>query len=581
MRSVLLYMMLRIPRANPVLYTFRKCSTDTAKTNSSDTSRIFPEESTINRKPASLSTPHVAKKENLFLKLEQLESVPETEALRKSLSFDEVPGPKYLKYLSKFWSFFPVMGTQVTASTVQYLLSAGKVYGNHLSWGNNAQFFRKMLDHYGPVVRLHGPFGGDVVILSKPEHVAAVFESEGRYPVRSCLDCLEKYRVQYRRFRRVGPFLMYGLEWENLRKAIAGSLQTLTEYQFELIDKTTDEFITRILRIRNKQDEVPSYFGNEINKWALECMCCITLNKRLGFLDSCGLSNTSEPARMLESLNNATNAIRRCESGIHLWKFFNTPAWNSLVKHCDQLGLILNKYIYKIQDSLHQKKINNEILSSEKTSLVESLFLRDGLLPEDILTIILDMVLIGVNTVSHSIAFLLYNLARNPRAQAKLYKEVVDKHDLLLKDHSLPFSYLQACIKESLRLNPPMPILSRVLSKDTLVHNYRLPRGTYVLIDTHISSMREEYFEDAHRFKPERWFEEAANFHENNYVTMPFGFGQKSCIARVVAETQIALIMIKIIEKFRVEYHYGELTSTNRPLAAPDHSLKFTFVDRI
>lgn len=61
---------------------------------------------------------------------------------------------------------------------------------------------------YGPVVRLHGPFGSDVVLLNRPDHASAVFKSEGPYPVRCCLDSVEKYRLEYRRFRQAGPFLM-------------------------------------------------------------------------------------------------------------------------------------------------------------------------------------------------------------------------------------------------------------------------------------------------------------------------------------------------------------------------------------
>lgn len=81
--------------------------------------------------------------------------------------------------------------------------------GSQLNWGRNAFLFRWLLDEYGPVVRLQGPFGGDVVILSRPEDALAVFASEGRYPIRSSLDCLEKYRLHYRKYKHAGPFLMY------------------------------------------------------------------------------------------------------------------------------------------------------------------------------------------------------------------------------------------------------------------------------------------------------------------------------------------------------------------------------------
>lgn len=82
------------------------------------------------------------------------------------------------------------------------------IIGSQLSWSNNLWLFRWLLDEYGPVVRLHGPFGGDVVIVSRPEHASTVFQNEGPYPIRSTLDCVEKYRLQHRKYKNAGPFVM-------------------------------------------------------------------------------------------------------------------------------------------------------------------------------------------------------------------------------------------------------------------------------------------------------------------------------------------------------------------------------------
>lgn len=133
----------------------------------------------------------------------------EPTTVKDALSFDDIPGPSILKRLSKFWTYIPVFSNQITASTLQYMLSAGKIFGNQLSWGNNLWLFRWLMDEYGPVVRLHGPFGGDVVLLSRPEHINVVFHNEGPFPIRSNLDSVERYRLQHRHFKNAGPFLMY------------------------------------------------------------------------------------------------------------------------------------------------------------------------------------------------------------------------------------------------------------------------------------------------------------------------------------------------------------------------------------
>lgn len=51
---------------------------------------------------------------------------------RDSLSFDDIPGPAFLKRISKFWTYIPVFSNQVTASTLQYMLGAGKMFGTFL-----------------------------------------------------------------------------------------------------------------------------------------------------------------------------------------------------------------------------------------------------------------------------------------------------------------------------------------------------------------------------------------------------------------------------------------------------------------
>jgi cytochrome P450 len=190
-----------------------------------------------------------------------------------------------------------------------------KNVGSLLSWSGNMALFKRFFDHYGPVVRLHGPLGGDIVMVSRPEHVAAVFKNEGPYPIRSSLDSVEKYRLHYRKLRHSGPFLMFGPEWEKFRKSVEQPLPLLIARQYDKIDDTCDKFIMRIASIRNRQEEVPGTFQKEIYKWCLECMCLVTLDKRLGFLDPCGLSSTSDPGVLLDGLIKATKAIQRCEYG--------------------------------------------------------------------------------------------------------------------------------------------------------------------------------------------------------------------------------------------------------------------------
>nr|QZM07448.1 cytochrome P450 monooxygenase CYP334B1 [Lasioderma serricorne] len=510
-----------------------------------------------------------------FVKIEHVEPI------QKALPYDDIPGPVSLQFIAKMFRFIPVIGTKLTITAVQHLLSGGKIFGAALAWsGFNLWYFRKLHDNFGPVVRLHGPFGGDVVVLCRPEHIHTVYLSDGPYPTRSCLDCVEKYRVQYRRYKNAGPFLMSGPEWAHVRKAVEQPLHKCLETQFDMINESCDDFLNRIVRIRNIQDEVTPGFKYEIYKWALECLCAVMLNKKLGFLDPHGLSSVSEPSRLMESLHDATDAIRRCESGLHMWKLFETPSWKTMVRHCDVIDGILNKHIQKAQESLRAKKVDPFCASN--ASMLETLLMKDNITPDDVLTVMLDMLIIGMNTTMNTVAFLMYHLARTPRVQYKLYEEIKAGPATPKKEDIPNYPYLQACIKECLRLNPSMPVLSRVLNKDVVLYNYLVPKGTIVMIATHLSGLREEFYEDPYKYKPERWLAPDMGTKEiDAMASIPYGFGPRACFAKELVESMIGLLMVKLVMKFRLEYHYGEIRSTNKLFAAPNRPLKFRFVERV
>lgn len=231
--------------------------------------------------------------------------------------------------------------------------------------------------------------------------------------------------------------------------------------------------------------------------------------------------------------------------GLHLWKFYDTPAWKSLVHNCDTIDGIVSKYVQRAQETLRSK--TPETVKNSQLSLIESLLITEGILPEDILTVLLDMMLIGVNTTAHCVSFLFYHLARNPRAQHKLYEDIKDAPDKLKKEDLKDMQYMQACIKESLRLKPPMPVLTRILTNDIVVYNYLIPKGTYMLLATHLSSTKEEFFEDADKYKPERWLSpEMSESRLQHLASIPFGHGTRACLAKELAEIQISTLLVKV-----------------------------------
>lgn len=157
--------------------------------------------------------------------------------------------------------------------------------------------------------------------------------------------------------------------------------------------------------------------------------------------------------------------------------------------------------------------------------------------------------------------------------QRILTDEVNKAPQVLTLEEISKMKYLKACIKESLRyewlllnsilfnillnvcsLKPPIPVLSRILTKDSVISNYSIPKGTVIIMATYLSSVREEHFEDALKFIPERWLHIDSATLETSVACIPFGYGPKACLAKNLAEMQLSILLIKV--KFNYVFLY-------------------------
>ncbi|XP_046624865.1 probable cytochrome P450 12a5, mitochondrial isoform X1 [Neodiprion virginianus] len=504
------------------------------------------------------------------------------------LPFEDIPGPVALKIFEKYWKYVPLLGTQLICSLLINRLTLGQ-----LKWNRNVMPLKYLFNRYGPIVRIHGPISGDIVMIHRPEHIAEVYKQEGETPVRSGIDVLQHYRLHYRKSRLPGPFTMQGTEWTELRANLDKPFaQQLTRY-FGKLEMTCDELVQRIRKIRNRQDEVPGDFDQDLSRWGMESFSILLLNRRLGFLEPSGLNAASEPARIIEALTSAHLYLSRCESGFQVWRFFETPYTRKLFAACDVIDGVIGKYIRQAQNKLRnrsastyqEKNSTADNVEDNGSPILDKLILDQEMQPDDISTLIMDMIILGVQATTNSEAFLLYYLARNPRIQRQLYEEIgalMPSRGSELTQYSLKkMPYLRACIKECLRLRPAFPYVTRVLPKSITLHGYVVPKDTYVIMANQISSHREENFEDPEKFKPERWLSNNTERGEHQaFSSLPFGYGVRSCLGKQMAETEMMLLTAKLIREFRIEYDYADIGSNYMVVNVPNKPLRFRFVDR-
>ncbi len=137
------------------------------------------------------------------------------------------------------------------------------------------------------------------------------------------------------------------------------------------------------------------------------------------------------------------------------------------------------------------------------------------------------MLLAGHETTALTLTYALYLLARHPAAVARLHDELDQRlggrtpgvDDLA----ELPF--LEAVVKESLRLYPPAYLLGREIVSSFELGGYTLPAGDQVMMSPYVMQRDARYFPEPIRFKPERWLEPSAKSLPR-FAYFPFGAGR-------------------------------------------------------
>ncbi|KAK4859730.1 hypothetical protein QYF36_010697 [Acer negundo] len=117
--------------------------------------------------------------------------------------------------------------------------------------------------------------------------------------------------------------------------------------------------------------------------------------------------------------------------------------------------------------------------------------------------------------------------------------------------------YLQAIIKETLRLNPAAPLsVPHESLEDCTVGGYHVPAGTRLLVNVwKIHRDARIWSSDSHEFKPERFLTTHKDFDVKgqNFEFIPFGSGRRMCPGFLFALQIMQLTLATLLHGFEIE----------------------------
>jgi cytochrome P450 len=164
------------------------------------------------------------------------------------------------------------------------------------------------------------------------------------------------------------------------------------------------------------------------------------------------------------------------------------------------------------------------------------------------------LMIAGSDTTATALSATLFYLVKHPEIVAELRKELrskfTDIEDIAMaKGPALgQCQLLQACIKEAMRLAPPVPgVLPRECVSDNVkIDGTAIPRGTVVGVPTWTIHHNPQYFPDPFTFNPYRWLSEDKSLCEQNAYA-PFSIGSRACIGREMAMGELRVTIGRLV----------------------------------
>jgi cytochrome P450 len=155
----------------------------------------------------------------------------------------------------------------------------------------------------------------------------------------------------------------------------------------------------------------------------------------------------------------------------------------------------------------------------------------------------------GHETTANALAWTLFLLSQFPDADARVAAEA--KHDAPSVDDLATLTDTRMILEESMRLYPPVPLITREAAGRDTLGDTPVVRGTRIIIAPWVLHRHRKLWPDADMFIPERFAPERRG-DIPRFAYLPFGAGARICVGATFAMQEALLALTMIARRFRV-----------------------------
>ncbi|HLJ86815.1 MAG TPA: cytochrome P450, partial [Candidatus Angelobacter sp.] len=406
-------------------------------------------------------------------------------------------------------------------------------------WWNPLRFLSEIAARYGDIVCVHPK---RIYLVNHPDHVRQVLHDRREIyskskvgatpkreaPLHQSQDVMPQTYLERRRYLGFQSIVRSeGEVWRRQRSMVQPIFsRSQIAGLAEIVTQATRSMLTRwstangaILDIEKEMLELvrtmalKSFFGGRLDDEAIGKLAAAAGNVH-DFFDT----RSFVPLRMPERVPTATN--RRFRESFQLLSEFVDREIMERRRDGhdveDMLGLMLRAKDDESGEGLNQRQLYDEALM---------------------------LAIVGHQTTAAALMWTLHLLEANSACEKRLHGELVrvlGERAATLED--LPkLTYLRQVVDESMRLYPPTWIIARRALQDDVIGGYQVPAGADVVICPYVLHRHPGFWEDAEIFDPDRFV-----LGKRNPAFVPFGYGERICMASHFALTQISLVLADI-----------------------------------
>ncbi|CAH2057848.1 unnamed protein product [Thlaspi arvense] len=196
----------------------------------------------------------------------------------------------------------------------------------------------------------------------------------------------------------------------------------------------------------------------------------------------------------------------------------------------------------------------------------------------DIKHFLQDLFTAGTDTNSTTMEWAMSELIRDPEMMVKAQSEirqVIGENGVVRESDISRLPYLQAIVKETLRLHPPVPLIPRKSESDVQIFGFLVPQNAPVLVNVWAIGRDSRVWENPMSFEPERFLISEIDVKGKDFELVPFGSGRRMCPGMSMALKTMSLVLASLLYSFDWKFQnmdmsdaYGVTLRKAKPLRA-------------